>query len=113
MERIIQLAASFPNESKAANDISGTLLKNLWDNLRHPPISYLGDESRYRAADGAGNVGYSNSYSRQSGLFFFEDLSRWLSTPTLFLNFLGTPETSPGATLTNDLPSRRTANSFQ
>lgn len=63
MERIIQLATSSPNGSKAANDISGTLIKNLWDNLRHPQISYLGDESRYRAADGAGNVGYSNSFS--------------------------------------------------
>lgn len=69
MERIIQLAASFPNESKAANEISGTLIKNLWDKLRHPPISHLGYESRYRAADGAGNVGYSNSFSRKSGPF--------------------------------------------
>lgn len=63
MERIIQLAASFPNESKAAKDISDTLIKNLWDNLRHSQISYLGDESRYRAADGSGNVGYSISFS--------------------------------------------------
>lgn len=71
MERVIQLAASFPNESKAANDISDTLIKNLWDNLRHPPISYLGYESRYRAADGAGNVGYFNSFSGQSGPFLW------------------------------------------
>lgn len=87
MERVIQLAASFPNESKEANDISGTLIKNLWDNLRHPPISYLGDESRYRAADGAGNVGYSNSFSTAVWAVFsrfFHDDSRLRLCSSIF-----------------------------
>lgn len=57
IERIIQLAASLPSGSKASDDLSNALIKSLWDNLRHPPILYLGDEFKYRAADGSNNGG--------------------------------------------------------
>lgn len=55
IERIIQAAASLPNGSEAANDISGRFIKLLWDKLQHPPISYLGDDFKYRSADGSNN----------------------------------------------------------
>ncbi|MCJ1472897.1 hypothetical protein MMC13_001546 [Lambiella insularis] len=54
-EHVIQLAASLPNGSKAANDLSGSFIKILWNNLHHPPISYLGDDFKYRSADGSNN----------------------------------------------------------
>src|SRR5436190_6603055 len=56
MERVIQLAASLPDESDTQIKLTGTLIKGLWDSLQHPPLSYLGDENVYRAADGSNNV---------------------------------------------------------
>ncbi|GME25196.1 Psi-producing oxygenase A [Neofusicoccum parvum] len=54
-EGIIQLAASLPNNSGLRDDLSGTFIDTLWKGLKHPPISYLGDEFKYRAADGSNN----------------------------------------------------------
>lgn len=55
-EEIIQLAASLPNGSQLRDDLSGSFIKTLWNNLQHPPISYLGSDFKYRAADGSNNV---------------------------------------------------------
>ena len=48
------------------------MLGNLWDNLKHPPLSYMGDAWRYRTADGSNNnilypdLGKSGSYYARS-----------------------------------------------
>lgn len=55
-EGIIQLAASLPNGSGLRDELSGSFIKTLWNNLEHPPISYLGQEFKYRTADGSNNV---------------------------------------------------------
>ncbi|KAK2808634.1 hypothetical protein FQN50_004498 [Emmonsiellopsis sp. PD_5] len=55
MERVIQLVASLPPESKAREQLTNTFVTELWDSLPHPPLSYLGDDYRYRAADGSNN----------------------------------------------------------
>lgn len=55
IENVVQVAASLPNDSQLRNDLSGQFIKTLWDSLKHPPISYLGDEFKYRAADGSNN----------------------------------------------------------
>ncbi|KAK2923217.1 hem peroxidase, animal-type [Fusarium oxysporum f. sp. vasinfectum] len=55
VENIMQLAASLPNGSRARDELNAAFINRLWDNLRHPPLSYLGDEFRYRAADGSNN----------------------------------------------------------
>ncbi|CRK31341.1 hypothetical protein BN1723_015743 [Verticillium longisporum] len=55
VESVIQLAASLPNESKLRGDLNAQLIGTLWNNLQHPPISYLGEEFKYRAADGSNN----------------------------------------------------------
>ncbi|EKG17339.1 Cytochrome P450 [Macrophomina phaseolina MS6] len=54
-EGIIQLAASLPNTSGLRDDLSGSFIKTLWNGLEHPPISYLGESFKYRAADGSNN----------------------------------------------------------
>ncbi|KAB2572892.1 Psi-producing oxygenase A [Lasiodiplodia theobromae] len=54
-EGIIQLAASLPNDSGLRDDLSGQFIKTLWNGLEHPPISYLGEQFKYRAADGSYN----------------------------------------------------------
>ncbi|KAI1119930.1 hypothetical protein F5Y10DRAFT_273577 [Nemania abortiva] len=56
VENIVQLAASLPSGSRARGDLNAALIARLWDNLRHPPLSYLGDEFEYRTADGSNNV---------------------------------------------------------
>ncbi|KAK2592292.1 hypothetical protein QQS21_010012 [Conoideocrella luteorostrata] len=70
-EDIIGLAASLPNGSGLRDDLSGQFIKTLWKNLEHPPVSYLGDQFKYRTADGSNNnimyprLGASNSpYAR-------------------------------------------------
>ncbi|KAJ5815526.1 hypothetical protein N7474_007303, partial [Penicillium riverlandense] len=55
MERIIQLAAGLPSTSKNGKEVTGTFLNQLWNDLQHPPISYLGRDAAYRKADGSGN----------------------------------------------------------
>ncbi|KPM39214.1 Psi-producing oxygenase A [Neonectria ditissima] len=61
VENIIQVAASLPDGSKLRGDLNARFIDTLWRNLQHPPISYLGDEFRYRAADGSNNnITYPN-----------------------------------------------------
>jgi hypothetical protein len=56
-EGIIQLAASLPNDSDIRDNLGAIFIKKLWYSLEHPPMSYLGDDFRYRKADGSNNVG--------------------------------------------------------
>ncbi|OJD23853.1 hypothetical protein ACJ73_04793 [Blastomyces percursus] len=55
MERIIQLVANLPAKSSARTQLTKTFVESLWVSLPHPPLTYLGDEYRYRAADGSNN----------------------------------------------------------
>ena len=55
LEQILQLAASLPPGSETLNDLSGQMVKALWNGLKHPPLSYQGDEFKYRMADGSNN----------------------------------------------------------
>ncbi|KAG0652625.1 9,12-octadecadienoate 8-hydroperoxide 8R-isomerase [Hyphodiscus hymeniophilus] len=52
--KYIVVATSLPNDSQLRDDLSGQFIKTLWNGLKHPPISYLG-EFKYRAADGSNN----------------------------------------------------------
>jgi hypothetical protein len=72
LERIIQLTTSFPDGSPAQDEVTGRLLDNLWDGLHHPPLSYMGDEFKYRKPNGSNNnvmyphLGESGSYYARS-----------------------------------------------
>ncbi|KAJ9651806.1 hypothetical protein H2198_008931 [Neophaeococcomyces mojaviensis] len=55
MESIVQLAASLPEGSDALNGLSHSFISLLWNNLEHPPLSILGDQYKYRQADGSHN----------------------------------------------------------
>ncbi|KAI9928451.1 hypothetical protein MW887_002496 [Aspergillus wentii] len=55
IENVIQTAASLPNNSGIRDSITNTFIKTLWNSLQHPPLSYLGDEFKYRTADGRNN----------------------------------------------------------
>ncbi|KAK6539104.1 hypothetical protein TWF694_010642 [Orbilia ellipsospora] len=55
MERIIQVASGLPSTSKNEKALTGSLLDKLWNQLQHPPLSYLGLDQQYRSADGSNN----------------------------------------------------------
>ncbi len=55
MEQIIQLAASLPPGTKTLDNLTGQFLKLLWNNILHPPLSYQGNEYKYRTANGSNN----------------------------------------------------------
>ncbi|KAE8166073.1 heme peroxidase [Aspergillus tamarii] len=55
IEEIIQVAASLPNGSMLRDGITAEFVKTLWNSLDHPPVARLGDEYKYRAADGSNN----------------------------------------------------------
>ncbi|KAF7505932.1 hypothetical protein GJ744_012374 [Endocarpon pusillum] len=55
LEAIIQAAASIPPNTKACKDVGGVLIKPLWNDLQHPPLTYLGDDFKYRKSDGSNN----------------------------------------------------------
>ncbi|KAI1909515.1 hypothetical protein LOZ53_002679 [Ophidiomyces ophidiicola] len=63
MERLIQLASSLPSTSRNAMTLTNTLLTQLWNDLNHPPLSYMGRQFIYRQADGS----YNNVYWPQIG----------------------------------------------
>ena len=72
LENTIKWAASYQKGSPTAGMLTNTMLSNLWDNLKHPPLSYMGDTWRYRMADGSHNntlypdLGKSGSYYARS-----------------------------------------------
>lgn len=55
MERVIQLVADLPPDSRLRVKLTNTFLTELWDTLDHPPMNYIGDEFSYRTADGSNN----------------------------------------------------------
>jgi hypothetical protein len=57
MERVIQMVANLPSNSKLRTELTNTFLGELWYSLEHPPSLYLGDQYKYRQADGSYNVG--------------------------------------------------------
>ena len=55
LEGYIQVATSLPADSDERRVLSRSLIRPLWNDLRHPPLSYLGNKYRYRQADGSYN----------------------------------------------------------
>jgi hypothetical protein len=42
VEKLIQLIVSLPSDSRYIPQVTDSLINNLWNVLRHPPLSYLG-----------------------------------------------------------------------
>ena len=55
MEGLIQTAAKLPPGNPLATKLTDGFITQLWNDLQHPPQSYLGSEFQYRRADGSGN----------------------------------------------------------
>ncbi|CCF43731.1 linoleate diol synthase [Colletotrichum higginsianum] len=63
MERTIQIVAKLPHNSRLREQLTNTFIEELWDSLDHPPMLYMGDEFKYRRADGS----YNNPMFPQMG----------------------------------------------
>ncbi|KAI1770674.1 linoleate diol synthase [Hypoxylon cercidicola] len=55
MERVIQLVAGLPHNSRLREELTNTFLNELWSTLDHPPLLYIGEKHEYRMADGSWN----------------------------------------------------------
>ena len=55
MERIIQLTADLPHDHSMSDTLTHKLMNELWNDLSHPPASYLGYDFTFRKADGSNN----------------------------------------------------------
>ncbi|KAF2629834.1 heme peroxidase [Macroventuria anomochaeta] len=55
MEGLIRTAAALPDGSKMRDNLTNTFVTQLWNDLEHPPQSYLGAKYQYRSADGSNN----------------------------------------------------------
>lgn len=55
IERLVQLLSKLPPESKELKRLSDGFIDQLWNTLDHPPASSLGDQYKYRQADGSHN----------------------------------------------------------
>lgn len=55
MERVIQVVADLPDNSRLREELTNTFLNELWGTLDHPPLRYVGEPHRFRLADGSGN----------------------------------------------------------
>lgn len=56
MERIIQIVAKLPHNSKNRVKLTDAFIAELWNSLDHPPQIFIGDKYMYRRADGSYNV---------------------------------------------------------
>lgn len=63
LERLVQLLAKLPPHSKQMKGLSDGFINQLWTTLDHPPVSSLGDQYKYRRADGS----YNNIHAPQLG----------------------------------------------
>ncbi|KAK8200504.1 heme peroxidase [Phyllosticta capitalensis] len=55
MEGLIRTAAKLPDSSKMGTKLTEGFLTQLWNDLEHPPQSYLGQDFKYRQPDGSYN----------------------------------------------------------
>ncbi|UKZ76518.1 hypothetical protein TrVFT333_004224 [Trichoderma virens FT-333] len=55
MEKTIQLVAAMPSGSKRQEMLTNMFIDELWYSLDHPPLLYMGDQFRFRQADGSNN----------------------------------------------------------
>jgi linoleate 8R-lipoxygenase / 9,12-octadecadienoate 8-hydroperoxide 8R-isomerase len=55
MERVVRLASQLPLASRIGIGLTNSLLTQLWNDLQHPPRTYLDEETVYRKADGSFN----------------------------------------------------------
>lgn len=54
LEDIITTLQTLPPNSQLGEALENNLVRLLWNDLNHPPSSYLG-QAKYRSADGSGN----------------------------------------------------------
>ena len=47
-EQLIEILTLLPAESQLRTDLTNTLIDTLWNNLQHPPLSYLGGNVSYQ-----------------------------------------------------------------
>ncbi|KAL6875116.1 heme peroxidase [Trichoderma novae-zelandiae] len=55
MEKTIQLVAALPGGSRRQEKLTNMFIDELWYSLDHPPLLYMGDQFRFRQADGSNN----------------------------------------------------------
>lgn len=55
MEGLIRVAAQLPDDSNTKNLVTQRFVTQLWNDLQHPPQSYLGAKFQYRSVDGSNN----------------------------------------------------------
>lgn len=55
MEGLVRAAAKLPDRSRTREQLTNGFLTQLWNDLQHPPQSYLGGKLKYRMADGSWN----------------------------------------------------------
>lgn len=82
LEHVVQLAAGLPATSKAGGQLSNQFINTLWDDLSHPPTASLGEQYKYREADGSYNnirapmLGAANTpYARSARPEVFQPIS--------------------------------------
>ena len=56
LEELVHQAALADVDSPTKLQLAETINSRLWNDLNHPPTSFLGKQFMYRAADGSGNV---------------------------------------------------------
>lgn len=66
MERTIQFVSGLPDHSKTQEVLTNNFIDQLWNSLDHPPMSYVGPQSKYRHPDGYGNVSAASRFIPQS-----------------------------------------------
>lgn len=85
MERTIQLVAALPNHSRTQEKLTNSFIDKLWNSLDHPPLLYVGPESKYRRPDGAYNVSSLETVAGRMGTssFVHNKTDRFIAEPNI------------------------------
>ncbi|KAI2623299.1 heme peroxidase [Hypoxylon sp. NC1633] len=65
-ELLIGILTSLPSTSNARTQLTNKLIDTLWDNLQHPPLSYVGGDVKYEVVDPNESAAASNQKLRDA-----------------------------------------------
>ncbi|OTB05819.1 hypothetical protein M426DRAFT_56178 [Hypoxylon sp. CI-4A] len=71
-ELLIGILTSLPSTSKARTQLTNKLIDTLWENLQHPPLSYVGGDVRYEVVDPNESASAQNSSSKPRDVIEFK-----------------------------------------
>ena len=97
-EQLIEILTLLPAGSQLRIDLTNTFIGTLWDNLQHPPLSYLGGNVSYLTIDEINKVNESGTFKTKTSSLEPESIE-FVSPVNPNIKLIETVPTPPNAIL--------------